>query len=767
MKQVKKRDGRIVDFDPKKIERAILAAFIDIDGEASDYAKEKAANIASYIEGYYLDVDEIPEIEDIQDLVEKGLMATKRKDVAKNYILYREERTKIRNKNSKLMKNIKEKVEASDVQNQNANVDEYSFGGRMGEARNELMKDYALNYIVSPMARENHLNNEIYIHDLDSYAVGMHNCLTIPFDKLLAEGFNTRQTDVRPARSINTAFQLVAVLFQLQSLQQFGGVSASHIDWTMVPYVRMSFYKHYMDEMKALDAYGYGSGLEEKDFPFNPDMGLQDYENLKGLGFEIVYDRALKRTEKELSQAVQGMYHNLNTLQSRSGNQLPFTSINYGTCTLPEGRMVTKALLEGSIEGVGKVRKTAIFPCGIFQCMKGVNRKPGEPNYDLFQLALKSTAQRLYPNYVNVDWSVNAGYDKNDPRTYVSTMGCRTYNGADINAEPGTNPQIKDGRGNICPVTIVMPTLAMEAKENAIAEGFGTTDKDCLDPISAFMELLDKKIHEAKDMLVERYNWIIKQNPSSAKFMYENGVMLGYDGKTIESAMKHGTFAMKHGTLAIGQIGLAETLQILIGKDHTTEEGMELAKRIEQLFKDRCAQFKKELHLNIGVYYTPAENMCYTSMKKFKKAYGEIPNVSDKKFFTNSIHVPVWKKMSPFEKIDIESQLTGYSNAGCITYVELEGGVKNNLEALEEIVNYAMDKDIPYFAINVPNDTCLDCGYTDEFNDKCPICGSTHIQQLRRVTGYLTGDYKTAFNLGKQQETEMRFKHSKELKGWR
>lgn len=751
MKQVKKRDGRIVDFDPKKIERAILAAFIDVDGEASDYAKEKAANIASYIEGYYLDVDEIPEIEDIQDLVEKGLMATKRKDVAKNYILYREERTKIRNKNSQLMKNIKEKVEASDVQNQNANVDEYSFGGRMGEARNELMKDYALNYIVSPMARENHLNNEIYIHDLDSYAVGMHNCLTIPFDKLLAEGFNTRQTDVRPARSINTAFQLVAVLFQLQSLQQFGGVSASHLDWTMVPYVRLSFRKHFNDGLKYIEHSDMLCGEE-----FN-DVSIDDYK------YKInpdAYQYAMDMTEKELMQAVQGMYHNLNTLQSRSGNQLPFTSINYGTCTLPEGRMVTKALLEGSIEGVGKVRKTPIFPCGIFQCMKGVNRKPGEPNYDLFQLALRSTAQRLYPNYVNVDWSVNAGYDPEDPKTYVSTMGCRTYNGADINAEPGTNPQTKDGRGNICPVTIVMPTLAMEAKEKAIKAGFGTTDNDCLDPISAFFEILDTKIHEAKDMLIERYNWIISQDPSSAKFMYENGVMLGYDGKTVESAMKH-------GTLVIGQIGLAETLQILIGKDHTTEEGMELAKRIEQLFKDRCAQFKKELHLNIGVYYTPAENMCYTSMKKFKKAYGEIPNVSDRKFFTNSIHVPVWKEMSPFEKIDIESQLTGYSNAGCITYVELEGGVKNNLDALEEIVNYAMDKDIPYFAINVPNDTCLDCGYTDEFNDKCPMCGSTHIQQLRRVTGYLTGDYKTAFNLGKQQETEMRFKHSKELKGWR
>ena len=752
MKQVKKRDGRIVDFDPKKIERAILAAFIDVDGEASDYAKEKAANIASYIEGYYLDVDEIPEIEDIQDLVEKGLMATKRKDVAKNYILYREERTKIRNKNSQLMKNIKEKVEASDVQNQNANVDEYSFGGRMGEARNELMKDYALNYIVSPMARENHLNNEIYIHDLDSYAVGMHNCLTIPFDKLLAEGFNTRQTDVRPARSINTAFQLVAVLFQLQSLQQFGGVSASHLDWTMVPYVRRSFYKHYMDGCK------YISGWKSVRWEFDPNESIDSAAYKTD---ESVYQYAMDMTEKELMQAVQGMYHNLNTLQSRSGNQLPFTSINYGTCTLPEGRMVTKALLEGSIEGVGKVRKTPIFPCGIFQCMKGVNRKPGEPNYDLFQLALRSTAQRLYPNYVNVDWSVNAGYDPEDPKTYVSTMGCRTYNGADINAEPGTNPQTKDGRGNICPVTIVMPTLAMEAKEYYEKTLAQAGPEDTVKSLETdFMELLDKKIHEARDMLVERYNWIISQDPSSAKFMYENGVMLGYDGKTVESAMKH-------GTLVIGQIGLAETLQILIGKDHTTEEGMELAKRIEQLFKDRCAQFKKELHLNIGVYYTPAENMCYTSMKKFKKAYGEIPNVSDREFFTNSIHVPVWKEISPFEKIDIESQLTGYSNAGCITYVELEGGVKNNLEALEEIVNYAMNKDIPYFAINVPNDTCLDCGYTDEFNDKCPMCGSTHIQQLRRVTGYLTGDYKTAFNLGKQQETEMRFKHSKKLKGWR
>ena len=415
--------------------------------------------------------------------------------------------------------------------------------------------------------------------------------------------------------------------------------------------------------------------------------------------------------------------------------------------------MVTKALLDVSIKGLGKLHKTSIFPCGIFQCMKGVNREPGDPNYDLYKLALRSTAQRLYPNYANVDWSGNAGYDRNDPRTYFSTMGCRTANGWDVNGLG----QLKDGRGNICPVTIIMPTLAMQAKERLAriesgeesepvgAEGFDAADY--------FLMLLDKKIHEAKDMLIERFNWICSQSPDSAKFMYENGVMAGY---VPEEGIRS---ALKHGTIVIGQLGLAETLQILIGCDHTEERGMELAKQIEQLFKDRCAEFKKEYSLNFGVYYTPAENLCHTAMKKFRDKYGVIENVSDKEFFTNSMHVPVWKEMSPFEKIDIESQLTGYSSAGCITYVELESGIKNNLDALEALVNYAMDKDIPYFAVNVPNDTCLSCGYTDEFNDACPECGSEDIQQLRRVTGYLTGNYKTAFNMGKQDEVEHRVKH--------
>lgn len=263
-----------------------------------------------------------------------------------------------------------------------------------------------------------------------------------------------------------------------------------------------------------------------------------------------------------------------------------------------------------------------------------------------------------------------------------------------------------------------MPTLAMEA-----------ITQDDEDPIEYFMKLLDTRIHDAKDMLIERFEYICSQSAESAKFMYENGTMAGY---IPEEGIKS---ALKHGTLALGNLGLAETLQILIGKDHTTDGGMELAKRIYQLFKDRCAEFKKKYSLNFGVYMTPAENLCYTAMQKFKDKWGELENISDKDYFTNSIHVPVWKEINPFEKIDIESQLTGYSSAGCITYVELDAGVKNNLEAVEQIINYAMDKDIPYFAINVPNDLCLNCGYTDEIGEECPQCGCTDIQRLRRVTG--------------------------------
>ena len=423
-----KRDGKIEPFNIAKIIKAMESAFVEVDGKLTEVSLGKVHSIALDIEK--IDKSKDLQVEEIQDIIEKKLMATNRKDVAKAYILYRAERNRIRDRNSAFRKEVNEKLSASSVQNQNANVDEKSFGGRVGEASDALLKKIALEDYLSEMARNNHINNEIYVHDLNSYVVGSHNCLSIPFDDLLANGFNTRQTDVRPANSISTAFQLVAVIFQLQSLQQFGGVSATHIDWTMIPYVRKSFYKHYVDGLKYVakdDGYMLFNLSNPEEISIKKDSCTGNNDKKEWFNGTYnnkdAYDYAMDMTTKELQQAVEGMYHNLNTLQSRSGNQLPFTSINYGTCTLIEGRMVTKALLEGSLKGVGKFHKTSIFPCGIFQCMKGVNRHEGDPNYDLFQLALKSTAQRLYPNYANVDWSGNEGYDRNDPKTYFSTMG--------------------------------------------------------------------------------------------------------------------------------------------------------------------------------------------------------------------------------------------------------------------------------------------------------------------------------------------------------
>lgn len=913
---VKKSDKSLEPFMVEKVLKGVEKAYASVN-------EDMKPGVLDCIIGKYKDEDDekIVDADEIQDEVEKCLMEDN-KVAAKSYILYRYTNKIRKDKFNTNVKSILKKLMAEDVQNQNANVDEHSFDGRVGEASSFVNKKIALDGYMSRKSRKNHLNNEVYIHDLDAYVSGKHNCLTEPIDLLFAKGFVTRQADVRSPGSVATALQLLAVVFQLQSQDQFGGVAAGHLDWSLVPYVRLSFYKHFMVGLKFVenvdnDAIAkfkkeFFSLPNDDDFKFLEEDTIDkrkhiSIDNKIYKSHKKVYDYALSMLKDEVFQSVEAMYSNLNTLQSRSGCQLPFTSLNYGTCTKTEGRLVIKALLEGSLDGTGKFHKTPIFPCGIFQLMKGVNRCPGEPNYDLYKLALKSTSQRLYPNYANCDWTTNAGYDKEDPRTYFATMGChaintpiimadgtrkmvqdievgdkvmgvnntvrtveslirgngklfkisqsrgedyivneghvlaleysskrkymgyskgdkltmtvhdfmqipasqrrhfkgykdsyeleekefaipsyintsvltveevgngdfygfeldgdrlyllndctvthncRTYNGKDINAEEGHNPQTKDGRGNLAPVTIILPTIAMEAK-TSVKDGENVVDK--------FMKLLDKKIHEAKDMLRERYDWLCKQSPLSAKFMWKNNTMCGYiPEQGIESALRH-------GTLAIGQLGLAECLQALIGTDHTTEEGMQLAKRIEGLYQKRCQEFKESERLNYGVYYTPAENLCYTAMKKFREKYGVIPNVSDRDYFTNSMHVPVWKNMTPFEKIDIESQLTGYSNAGCITYVELPSTTKNNLEALETIVNYAMDKDIPYFAINVPNDTCNECGYTDEINDKCPMCGSTNISRLRRVTGYLTGDYKTAFNWGKQKETQDRVKHIKEF----
>jgi len=850
-----KRDGTPQEYSFLKIADAVHKAFASVDQDVPDKFLEQVKDSVEKL--IIKNNGNGTGIEEIQDCIQNELIKRNKFEVVESFIAYRKERERIRLENTDLIKQIEEKLYATNVQNQNANLDEDSFGGRLGETSGVVAKDRALKK-MSKIGRKNHEGNMVYIHDLDHWLVGDHNCLSYPFDSKLKDGVVTRQTDVRTAGSINTAMQLVAVNFQLQSLQQFGGVAATHIDWSMVPYVRKSYRKHYIfdwikkqPEFSDLDILGLTyeelkhwvenmitkfyltTKLKDEDFTFaNKNLDNQ------------LRQESLLDTKQETYQAVEGMYHNLNTLQSRSGNQLPFTSINYGTCTELEGRMVTKALLEVSIEGLGKHGVTSIFPCGIFQIKKGVNFKPGDPNYDLKRLALKSTTMRIYPNYANCDWSNQVNWFNADrkqkqeyieslsdhdyvqltsaiedepkicfdkvglyvddskrirvdmterPIEYFSTMGCRTVNGLDINAfdnfkrnvqcimdgryddiDDVFSSVIKDGRGNICPTTIIMPTLAamtrkkLEKKwEDSGAEYVKGPEYEEM-MFSEFMKLLDKKIHEAKDMLLERFNHICSQSPKSARYMYENHTMAGYHEE--EGIIS----ALKHGTIVIGQLGMAETLQLLFGYDHTTNKGMEYAKKIEQLFLDRTSEFKKEYKLNFGVYYTPAESLCHTAMKKFRKAFPQycLENVTyyikkdgekkEKEYFTNSIHVPVYYECDPFKKIDIESQLTTYSNAGCITYVELPSISFNNIDGVEKIVDYAIEHDIPYFALNFPLNRCARCGEPiyDSDLEECPKCGCKKIIRLGRVTGYLSTTVEH-FNKGKQDEFYDRVKHMK------
>ena len=1090
-----KRNGKRERFDPEKIRNALDKANQSVT-EEHRISKVIINNIVEKIEKIAKEKPTMITIEDIQNAIENYLITINKFELTRACIKYRYVKAMAHNKYSELMDAVAKKVACKNVVNQNANLDEKSFGGRLGETTSLIMKQYALDYCVSPTTRANHLNNMVYIHDLDHMAVGDHNCLSVPFDQLLSEGFNTRQTDVRTSGSINTALQLVAVIFQLQSLQQFGGVSSTHLDSTLVPYVRKSFSKYFKDLIKERKP-KWDVSIVPKELSFNDPIFSKKWK------YKKIYKAALHLLEKEVHQAVEALYHNLNTLQSRSGNQLPFSSVNFGLCTEPEGRLISKEMLSVCREGLGKYHRTSIFPCVIFQCKKGINRQPGDPNYDLFQLALQCTAERLYPNYGNCDWSVQKTWIDEDrkiknkvikslsieeksklisllendkelqeilalnsdatpimeeqPYEVFSTMGalaghehlyikidegqpidisiknffefcktgelkggrpcqlylskgknyrekpnlltegrefdkfnqypsepgvyaityipedvtyigsssninrrfiehrccinklgcldsgpgfndydlnnykfeileltenyeeiekkyilstpnvnckgtnkgyykrisnraptiferpchkqnlsipqelidlkdkdikvydrdnkwvkinhvfkndkrnspfmmtihylengvkykicctedhplwtgdkftradqikigdniyrsdylplevvqvaymydladsydigtatgsfigsdiimhnCRTVNGLDVNFEELYKRNIKsvietgkpicktlrsaiqkDGRGNICPTTIILPTLAMEA------------DRD----IEKFFKLLNKKLEEAKDSLIDRFEWICSQSWESAKFMYENHVMAGY---IPEEGIKS---ALKHGTVVIGMLGVAETLELLVGCNQTKSEGMEIAKRICQLYKDKCSEFKNKYKLNFGVYYTPAENLCYTAMKKFQQQYGVIEKVSDHEFFTNSIHIPVWEEIDAIEKIKLESELTGYSSAGCITYVELDASVRHNTTALETIVNYAMKNDIPYLALNLPNDVCMSCGYQQEMPYECPVCGSENVQRLRRVTGYLSTDYSN-FNKGKIAEVESRVKHT-------
>ena len=734
--EIKKRDGRIEPFDPAKIINAIEKAML----QTGEVEKDVALRIASKIANATVTANPI-DVEKVQDMVEDNLMASRCKKTAREYIKYREKRNQERQRNNDLNKKIEDVLLCNNVQNQNANVDEYSFGGRKFESANILHKDIALNVFIRPEVAQAHKESRIYIHDLSEYDIGDHNCLFADLKKQLGDGFSTRNGDVRAAGSFSTACQQTAVIFQAQSQNQFGGVASAHIDYDLAPYVKKSFYKHYADGCKYIGHLDSDSldkimaYAKDQQLPIDDEYFKEDAE---------IYGYALDMLYRECAQGAQALYHNLNTLESRPGSQVPFTSINFGTDTSPEGRMTTEAMLNSSIDGIGKYHTTSIFPISIFKYKKGVNAKPGDPNYDLKKLAIKSLSKRIYPNIVNCDFSQNVEEPSN-PDTEMATMGCRTMLGYDRHGLGYS----KVGRGNVCPTTINLPKIGIR---HGIC--LGEREKPDLD---GFWNELDEVLRLTELSLVDRFYHVCKQSVSSARFMYGNGTVAD-----AEKAMAKGVYeSMKHGTLAVGYIGIAEMCQALFGKDHSEDKDVwNFALSVVKHIYDFTKEASERNNLNFSCYATPAENLCKTFAQALRTEFGEIPKVTDREYITNSHHVPVWQKVSIYRKLELEAPFCKYPTGGCITYIELESAVMKNEKAIEDIIDYAMSLDIPYLAFNFPIDTCLKCGYQGEINYNCPKCGNTDIQRLRRVTGYLTTDYRN-FNASKIKECLDRVKHSK------
>ncbi|WP_346888720.1 anaerobic ribonucleoside-triphosphate reductase [Clostridium sp. UBA1056] len=736
-----KRDSRVKDFDMERIHIAIKKAYEEVHGNDIMF-KNHWNDLETSIEKTILELGkEKIFIEEIQDTIVKALN-DKDEMVAKAYEDYREKRRIARDTNGDTYKKLDKVLQCSDIMNSNANVDEHSFGGRKFESANVILKRYTLDKVIRPEIAKAHIENRIYLHDLDSYATGMHNCSFPDIKKLVNNGFTTRNGDVRGANGLSTAFQLVAVIFQIQSQEQFGGTGSCHIDYDLEEQVDISFRKHFSD------ALFYFEDKEVRWRDLDAEVCVENKERLKEK-YPKLTAFALRELDREGMQSAQGLYHNLNTLESRPGSQVPFTSINLGRRTTVAGRLLARWLMLASIDGIGKHHKTSIFPISIFQYKKGINDVEGTSNYDLKKLAIESMSKRIYPNWVNCDWSKNVE-DLSNPDTAMATMGCRTLVGFDRHGMGYS----KVGRGNVTPVTINLVKIG-------IRHGICLGERAEAD-IEGFWKELNDLLELSATALVDRFKYICSQSAKSAPFMYKNKSMLGgeYESETCIYDV------MKHGSQAIGYAGIAEMCQALFGKDHSdNKEVHKFALSVVERISKFAEEASERYDLNFGCYAAPIESTCGTivtgnrEIKGLRDEFGIIKNVTDREWITNSHHIPVWKDVDVFTKLQLEAPFTKYPTSGCITYVELDSSVVENPKAIEQIIDYAFSLDIPYLAFNFPIDTCLKCGYQAEFNDRCPVCGSEEIEQLRRVTGYLTTDYRN-FNKAKQAEVKERFKHS-------
>ncbi|HBU81492.1 MAG TPA: anaerobic ribonucleoside triphosphate reductase [Paenibacillus sp.] len=628
-------------------------------------------------------------------------------------------------------------AEDADTLRENANLNGDSFSGKMSRLGSETAKWHALRHVLPEDLALAVENGDLYVHDLDQYALGTTNCIFIPFDRLLASGFNTGNGSVRTPQTIMSAMALVAIIFQSQQNSQYGGVSANKIDWDLAPYVKRSFRKHYR---KAQRLFGENDRIEDEQLHLNSDEAKEKCPR--------AFAFACEETELETEQAAESLIHNLNTMSSRAGGQIPFTSLNYGLCTSAEGRLVSRSLLQATIRGLGN-GETPVFPQHIFQCKQGINQSEGDPNYDLFRLAVTCSSRRMYPNFVNVDASFNLPYYRpEDPDTIIATMGCRTRTLAD---RFGRNRQ--SGKGNLSFNTINLVKLGIRygicQGTRAIADRAG------------FYMALESVMHNATDGLLHRYRIQTNQPAKASDFMMREGVWEGGEQLAPNEPVAD---LLKHGTLSLGFIGLAECMTALYGRHHGQDLHVHReALNIIRTMREFCDRMSELHNLNITLFATPAEGLSGKFTKLDRERYGIIMGVNDREYYTNSFHIPVYHTLPAYRKIELEAPFHKLCNAGAISYVELDGNVRANTTAFQRIVQYALAQDIGYFSINHPIDRCPACGYEGVIGEVCPGCeaheNQVHFQRLRRVTGYLTGDYKVRFNTAKQAEVRDRVKH--------
>ncbi len=767
--KIQKRDGRIVTFNIEKIANAIYKAAESMGGSDYDEALEIAGRVCDYIESS--EKNQIPSVEEIQDAVEKILIEEGHASTAKAYILYRANRTRVREMNTKIMKIYEDltftSAKDSDVKRENANIDGDTAMGTMLKYGSCGAKEFYEMYVLDPAFAKAHSEGDIHIHDLDFYTLTT-TCTQIDLTKLFTGGFSTGHGHLRTPNEISSYAALACIAIQSNQNDQHGGQSIPKFDYDMAEGVKKTFIHRYrdnvirslelLDGVEDAEAYVKNYLHELEDKGLKPTLSMTDEYRAAEAEYlkkycddaqiakiqKFSYETSVKETDKATYQAMEALIHNLNTMNSRAGAQTPFSSINYGTDISTEGRMVIRNVLLAQDAGLGN-GETPIFPIHIFKVKEGINYNEGDPNYDLFKLACRVSAKRLFPNFSFIDAPYNLQYYKpGNPDTEIAYMGCRTR--VIGNAYDPTR-EIVTGRGNLSFTSINLPRLAIESKGN----------------IDVFYEKLDAMMDLVVEQLLSRFKIQSQKKVKNFPFLMGQGVWLdsdklGYDDEVGE--------VLKHGTLSMGFIGLAECLKSLTGKHHGESEesrklGLEIIGRMRQRMEDETAKRK----LNFSLLATPAEGLSGRFVRIDREKYGVIAGVTDREYYTNSFHVPVYYPCSAFTKIKIEAPYHALTNAGHISYVELDGDPLQNLSAFEKIIRCMKESGIGYGSINHPVDRDPCCGFTGIIGDTCPKCGrketegSYGFERIRRITGYLVGTLDR-FNNAKRAEVADRVKHS-------